>query len=125
MRQKNLWTLTHAISTAIDTATFHTNKVPIIPRSSSRAASNGKPASSVPAGQTYSQKVGVPNFVAAGNISTNAANKKYFTRNSRRGNLNFGDGILFSNSCNNPNGHKNPQTARPNISPTRITNPAA
>ena len=113
------------MSTAISTNIFSANKLPNTRRNSSCVAINGKPASNVPAGQTNSQNVGFPNGNATGRISTKIISKKYFKRVSGRGKIFFGDGILFSNSCNKPNGHKNPQTARPNIKPIKITQPAA
>ena len=88
------------------------------------------PACNVPIGQIYLQKAGVLTPLTikkySGRYITNINKIAYLPKDSQRVALlfrNFSDGILFSKSCTNPNGHKNAQIARPNNTPNKIKTP--
>ena len=90
---------------------------------------SGIAPSKTPAGQMYLQKYGLPipnSFTTrTGKIITATTSIKYFMYLNGFNFFveNFLHGILCKISWIKPNGHKNPQTNLPTITPTKIKNP--
>lgn len=125
--QKKRLTSTLPTSTRHRTATLNVKSRATTARSSPCDSNRGIPPSRVPAGQIYLQKAGSPTpakfLSATGRIKTKTKRITYFMYFANLGRWNLGEGILCSNSCKKPNGHKKPHTARPNTIPNASSSP--
>ena len=113
----------------MSTPSFQLNSEPSAARMPELAIDSGIAPSSTPCGQRYLQKYGSPipvsPFMNAGSRNTITTRTTYFRY--VRGLSFFVDsffvGILWSRSCSQPNGHRNPQMNLPSRTPSRMRNP--
>lgn len=116
-------------TTEISTTSFHENSFPNAERIPSLTAESGNAPSSTPCGHIYLQKYGSPipkSFtMSTGNKTTANSSTAYLIYVSGLSFFveNFLVGTLCNKSCNQPNGHKNPQIKRPSRTPNKMRNP--
>ena len=108
---------------------FPRKQFPNAERIPSLTAESGNAPSSTPCGHIYLQKYGSPipkSFtMSTGNKTTANSSTAYLIYVSGLSFFveNFLVGTLCNKSCNQPNGHKNPQTKRPSRTPNKMRNP--
>lgn len=127
--QNGLKNIIDRITVIIKIVSFRLNNEPKLALIDVSTKESGIAPSRTPAGQIYLQKYGLPipnSFTTrTGKIITETMSIKYFMYLNGFNFFveNFLHGILCKISWIKPNGHKNPQTNLPTITPTKIKNP--